>query len=250
MRGAGVETLEVERKYEVPDDIPLPSQLEAIGLFVHERNEYELHASYFDTVDRALGRNRVAIRRRLGGHDAGWHLKAKTAAGTREVTWPADEAMPAGLQAEIDGVTGQHDTQVVAIAGLRTQRHSLVLADHTTTPVIELVDDRVHAHDGDAAVDRSWREWEAELLPGADVAWLDVLEQELFAQGAVLSVSDSKIARALGKNLALARERGARAEVLASLAVSELADRMAAEDDPQPETLSGLRAVARNLLAL
>ncbi|WP_242418751.1 CYTH domain-containing protein, partial [Frankia sp. CpI1-P] len=34
-----------------------------------------LDAVYYDSDDLRLARNQITLRRRTGGHDAGWHLK-------------------------------------------------------------------------------------------------------------------------------------------------------------------------------
>ena len=37
--------------------------------------EHRMEAVYYDTEDLALGRRLVALRRRRGGADDGWHVK-------------------------------------------------------------------------------------------------------------------------------------------------------------------------------
>ena len=66
---------EIERKYEVPvgfavaDGAPRTAQPSA------SRAVHQLIAVYYDTPDLRLAQDRVALRRRTGGTDAGWHVK-------------------------------------------------------------------------------------------------------------------------------------------------------------------------------
>ncbi|MFD9124768.1 CYTH domain-containing protein, partial [Kitasatospora sp. NPDC059571] len=45
-----------------------------------------LDAVYFDTPDLRMLRRGVTLRRRTGGHDAGWHLKTPNPDGSRTET--------------------------------------------------------------------------------------------------------------------------------------------------------------------
>jgi hypothetical protein len=103
-----------------------------------------------------------------------------------------------------------------------------MLRDGSGREVVELADDRVRATDGIEGVDRAWREWEAELMPGADAAVLDRVEAVLLASGAEPSLSFAKIARATGRLLAAARARGADEATLEALARLDASDREAA----------------------
>ncbi|NBQ43136.1 MAG: CYTH domain-containing protein, partial [Mycobacteriaceae bacterium] len=73
--GGPTRHLELERKYDVPDEAVSPS---FEGLAAVARVEtlpvQSLDAVYFDTADHALAARRVTLRRRSGGADAGWHL--------------------------------------------------------------------------------------------------------------------------------------------------------------------------------
>lgn len=201
---AGVESIEVERKYEVAVDAVLPGDFSPAGLLADEPEQVELRAVYFDTADGHLARSLVAVRRREGGHDAGWHLKAKGAGGARELHWPLSDEMPEGLRAEIAQLS---DAPVVPLAELRTQRTVLRLRDGRAArekggargaEAVELADDRVLAEHCSTGVRRAWREWEAELAQGADAALLDRLEPLLRQSGATPSANPAKIVRAVG----------------------------------------------------
>ena len=74
----------------------------------------------------------------------------------------------------------------------------------TATGVVEIADDHVTAVDVRGDVERGWREWEVELLPGAPdteagrTALLDAIEAAIAVAGAHPSTSVAKVARALG----------------------------------------------------
>lgn len=229
------ESLEIERKYEVAAEsqIPQAAAFAAVGLSVGAHETHEMHARYFDTADGALARQAVAMRVREGGADEGWHVKAKGAAGTRELHWPLAAEMPAGLIAELRTWIGDAAERVRPIAELRTERRIVRLIDSAGVEVVELADDRVRASDlrggaGAPTVDRAWREWEAELMQGADEAWLDRVGEVLEAAGAFVSPSSAKIARATGSLVALARAKGASEESIARLQEMDRVDQATA----------------------
>src|SRR6188768_1945409 len=75
---------ETERKYDVPADFALPPLDGAGGVReLGEAETHELDATYFDTDDLRLARNKRTLRRRTGGTDAGWHLKTPAGASSR-----------------------------------------------------------------------------------------------------------------------------------------------------------------------
>lgn len=197
---APIETFEIERKYAVSDTAQLPGEraLATAGLTVGATERRELEASYFDTPDGALGRARVAVRRRRGGPDAGWHLKERGDDGVRELQWPLSDEVPAGLVAEMQGRVGPAAEQLVMIARLSTVRLATLVRDAAGNAVIELVDDQVEAENLLTGRTQAWREWEAELVDGADAATLDALEPLLVAAGAERVRGTSKIQRVMG----------------------------------------------------
>jgi inorganic triphosphatase YgiF len=68
--------IESERKFDVRPDVPAPPLGALPGVLrVGGAAEHHLEAIYFDTVDLALAAHGITLRRRTGGHDAGWHLK-------------------------------------------------------------------------------------------------------------------------------------------------------------------------------
>ena len=59
---------EVERKFDVDPSAPLPD-LSGAAAAVSEGVESQLDATYFDTADTRLVRQRITLRRRTGGDD-------------------------------------------------------------------------------------------------------------------------------------------------------------------------------------
>ena len=194
------ETFEIERKYEVSGDAELPeaASFAALGLRLGAPETHELSASYFDTPSGELASRRLALRNRHGGKDAGWHLKAKGDDGARELLWPQAPELPAGLRAEVEDRLGSGALdRLGTIATLRTTRVTLMLFSEGGDAVIEIADDRVDGTNELTGSRQQWREWEAELMPGADEALLDVIEPLLVAAGAVRARGTSKIQRTM-----------------------------------------------------
>lgn len=197
---APIETFEVERKYLVDDAVKLPGATDwsAIGLSLDAPARHLLEASYFDTPDFALAARRFAVRMRRGGKDEGWHLKEKGDDGARELLWPPADQMPGGLAAELDERLGAETAaRIGRIARLRTERITVLVRDETGAGVVELADDRVDATNETTGRRQAWREWEAELMPGADAALLDRIEPLLVAAGAERVRGTSKIQRTM-----------------------------------------------------
>ncbi|RGE18968.1 CYTH domain-containing protein [Leucobacter sp. wl10] len=225
----GAEALEIERKYEVSVGIPLPAaeRFREVGLDPEPPVTHRLSARYFDTLRGDLADRGLAMRERHGGKDAGWHLKQRGGAGVRELLWPPSGAVPEGLREELRGRIGDAAAEVLPVAQLRTERTVVMLRDREGRPAVELADDRVHALDLIEAVERAWREWEAELMPGVDAEVLDRVESVLLTAGGVHSLSFAKIARSTGRLLAAARAGGADEATLEALMKLDAADREA-----------------------
>ena len=183
--------LEVERKYDVELDTALP---ELGGWAVRPPERFGLEATYVDTADLALRRARTTLRRRTGGHDAGWHLKVPAGGDRQELRLPLQDDVPAQLVALVaDLVQGR---PLAPVVHLTTDRTVHVLCDAAGAPVAELADDRVRARRLADGSELQWREWEVELL-GDDRAVLDEVEALLLAAGARPSASGSKVGRVL-----------------------------------------------------
>lgn len=189
---------ETERKYDVPEDFELPSLTGAAGIRASgDAETQDLDATYFDTDELALMRNRRTLRRRTGGHDAGWHLKTPAEAGSRRehrVPLNGDqEHVPAELIGQVRAIIRRHPLH--PIAELRTRRVETALRDAAGRTLALVAQDRVTALvDGH---EQGWQEVEVELVDG-DAEVLDAVERRLLAAGARAAAGPSKVARALG----------------------------------------------------
>ncbi|PAX84718.1 CYTH domain-containing protein, partial [Streptomyces albidoflavus] len=141
-------TRETERKYEAPaaaEDTGGPDAAASGALLdaltrtegvarVTGRGVEELDATYFDTDDGRLAATRTTLRRRTGGHDAGWHLKlpVPTDGDARdELHAPLADTLPADLARLLRSRT--RDAPLGPVLRLRTtrRRHTLHGADGT-----------------------------------------------------------------------------------------------------------------------
>lgn len=166
-----------------------------------------LDAVYFDTPDLALARAAVALRRRSGGPDAGWHVKTARATGRHEYGWPLDDgsgepgaiAVPESVRAAVREWVG--DAPIAPIARVRNQRTAYALFDASGGVVAEFTDDRVDAIDIRRDAVTTWREWEIELGPAAPAdadAFFASAARAVHAVGGRAAASGSKLERALG----------------------------------------------------
>ncbi len=192
---------ETERKYDVREDAPPP---ELSGFPVRRAEQPDvLEAVYYDTEDGALAANRLVLRRRTGGHDEGWHLKRPAADGRTEYHAPLSDELPPALLDMIRDEVG--DKPLVPTAKLRTERTPIIVLDDAGSEIAEVADDRVSATDLRDGTERSWREWEVELLEGGPSAvqqrqlLLDRLEATVLEEGAEPAEAMSKFARATGR---------------------------------------------------
>ncbi|HEX8630533.1 MAG TPA: CYTH and CHAD domain-containing protein [Catenuloplanes sp.] len=199
---------ESERKYDTPKEFALPELAGLAGAAgveqVGEPQTHELDATYFDTEDLRLARHRTTLRRRTGGHDAGWHLKTPGSGDDR-----TEQRVPLrdGDEAAADQVPGEllalvraivRDRPLRPVARLRTRRREYPLQDGTGRVLALLADDRVRA-ESDGSEQR-WREVEVELVDG-DRTVLKALDKRLRKAGAQPASGPSKLARALGDRL-------------------------------------------------
>ncbi|OBF04498.1 CYTH and CHAD domain-containing protein [Mycobacterium sp. 852002-10029_SCH5224772] len=217
--------LEVERKFDVVESTVSPS-FEGIAAVAHvEKSPTQtLDATYFDTSAHDLARNKITLRRRTGGSDAGWHLKLPSGPDARtEVRTPLDASGPGGTNAvptELADVVLAivRDRPLQPVARITTERESQVLYDAAGIALAEFSNDHVTAwsmrgpddssgatsDDADAApTELEWREWELELLDGqtdgaAGTELLNRLSNRLLDAGAAPAGHGSKLARVLG----------------------------------------------------
>lgn len=197
-------TVEVERKYDVDLETPLPRWEAIPGVDAVSSGEARiLDARYFDTAEGELSRAGVALRRRTGGPDEGWHVKGpRQGDGRLELGWPLGDGdqLPSAVAATVSEWTSAPLTPLARIENDRTA----YLLTGPDGVIAEFVDDRVRATDLRQNIRREWREWEMELGPAAPsddagrAAFFDAVEQAVLAAGGRESASGSKLARALG----------------------------------------------------
>jgi CHAD domain-containing protein len=197
---------EIERKFDVDDDIPLPDLrgVDAVAT-VTDPAETALEATYFDTSDLRLATHNITLRRRTGGADEGWHLKLPAGGEERtEIRLPLDRAtrsVPKALVKEIRGLT--RGRELIPVAILRTIRLERRLVDAEGNDLAIVADDTVHAErlgrsrNNGTAGSAGWREVEVELDNG-DRPLLDAVSAALESVGFTRSASGSKLQRTLG----------------------------------------------------
>jgi CHAD domain-containing protein len=197
---------EIEHKYDIPTDFALPDLTRVAGVAtVGEPAELQLDATYYDTEELGLARNQITLRRRSGGHDAGWHLKRKAAdeqiSGARtEAQAPLTKDVPEEFAAQLRTVS--RGAPLEAVARIRTRRLERPLRDPDGAVLALLADDVVASESpGEPAIVQQWRELEVELVDGTP-AMLDRVDEALRAAGARPAGSPSKLVRALAYRLA------------------------------------------------
>ena len=197
---------EVERKYEVPEGAETRIDWSSLkGWAVSaDPSEHRMEAVYYDTDDMALARRLVALRRRRGGSDDGWHVKFDEPTGRQELQFPllpTPDRMPEDVRHLLAGLTAGRSLRPVAT--LHTVRQVLRISDAAQAQVAELAVDVVEAVDERTGTERSWSEWEVELVDGTVAQArqdeiFGAVEEAIFAVGGKPSASRAKIARALG----------------------------------------------------
>lgn len=205
-------SIEVERTYDVSEDTGLPDLASLPGVAsVGSPQVRPLDAVYFDTAQLTLARRAVALRRRTGGPDEGWHVKSSAPEGRHEWGWPLDDDVssapladvPPGVRAAVVEWCGDDD--LAPIARVQNERHAILLQDASGAVVAEFVDDHVQATDLRTGIATTWREWEVELGPAAPAgeAWraefFAAVDSAIAAVGGVPAASESKLQRALGR---------------------------------------------------
>jgi len=247
--------LEVERKFDVDAATQPPSFDGVAGVTRVEHAETQtLDAVYFDTPDRDLAANRITLRRRTGGPDAGWHLKLPAGPDARtEVRAPLDDGEQHDVPTELLDVVAAivRDRAVSPVARISTTRQVQLLHGAGDAVVAEFCDDQVAAGqgaDGNIAQLR-WREWELELVgDGTDAELMDRVSERLFEVGAKPAGVGSKLARVLGTSPAeLPTEplHRAMAEQIGELLVWDRAVRAETDD-----AVHQMRVTARKIRSL
>ncbi|MCB1298124.1 MAG: CYTH domain-containing protein [Microthrixaceae bacterium] len=206
-------SIEIERKYDVDDAAVVPALGALPGAASFEGPALrELDAVYFDSADAVLARAQLALRRREGGPDAGWHIKGPKLAGggRREWQWPLGDAAAPGVAPALPSAVAEAirpwcgGAPMLPLARVQNARRVWNVRDANGGVLIEFVDDHVTGTDLRGGGVRRWREWEAELGPAAPAdasgreALFTALEVLVVAAGGRVSASASKLGRALG----------------------------------------------------
>jgi CHAD domain-containing protein len=192
---------ETEIKYDVPAGAALPrlDDLPQVAGTV-EPDEERLEAEYYDTDDLRLIRAGITLRRRGGGHDAGWHLKLPLGAATRrEIRLPLDRT---GRQVpdELAGLVRvrTRGEPLRPVVRMTTTRQRLTLLGQAGESLAEVAADNVSAQTlGDITSVSSWHEVEVELT-GGDQGLLEAADELLRRDGLRPAGWSAKLERALG----------------------------------------------------
>lgn len=208
--------VEVEQKFDVPPATVFPS-FEGLTFVsrVERLPSQSLDAVYFDTSGQDLARRRIALRRRTGGPDAGWHLKLPAGPDARtEVHAPLDGgADAAGSEVPEDLVdivlAIVRDRPLVPVARISTTRNVVLVYGTDGAALAEFCDDQVTASaidpaDGSSGEEQRWHEWELELVDGEIDGGNEVLRRlanRLLDAGAAPAGHGSKLAKVLQDGL-------------------------------------------------
>lgn len=250
--------LEIETKYEADAEAVLP-RLDALpGVHGTRGPDLEhLEAEYYDTPDLRLLRSGITLRRRRGGHDAGWHLKLPAGAGTREeVRLPLGRAgrrVPAELANHVRARS--RGEPLVPVASITTLRHITTLVGKDGEPLAEVADDQVTgtaAAEGNAEPIR-WREVEVELT-GGNLDLLAAAGRLLHRSGLRRSGRSAKLERVLGSRVPAPPARPASRQTAADVVTAYLrehADTLLALDPMvrrrEPDAVHKMRVATRRL---
>jgi CHAD domain-containing protein len=202
--------LEVERKFVVEDDTAMQGfeTLEP-SLRVGSVETVDLDALYYDTADYRLARSGAVLRLRLGGTDAGWHLKLpSTEPDARiELQRPAPLVDASSLLLEPPMVPEELVDLTLARTGgstlrpvvrLTTRRTKTLLVGPQSQPLAEVDEDEVDAFlNGRSEPHDRWKELEVELLEGTR-GQLEKISRQLERSGGRPAEYGSKFLRAVG----------------------------------------------------
>ncbi|MBB3751190.1 CHAD domain-containing protein [Mycolicibacterium sp. BK634] len=207
--GSGNRHVEVEKKFDVPAGTVFPS-FEGLATVarVERQAAQSLDAVYFDTPDRDLSANKITLRRRTGGPDAGWHLKLPAGPDARtEVQASLDDSdettVPTDLLDIVLAIV--RDRPLKPVARISTTRNVVMLYRTDGAALAEFCDDEVSAWalspvDGEAGEEQRWHEWELELADSEIEGGRDLLKRlgnRLLDAGAVPAGHGSKLVKVL-----------------------------------------------------
>jgi CHAD domain-containing protein len=248
---------ETERKYEAPPGARLP-RLSGLPEVAAESglDKQALEAEYYDTADLRLIRAGVTLRRRTGGHDAGWHLKLPAGGASRdEIRVPPGRGR--GVPAQLAALVRVHTRgqELAPVALVNTIRRRRVLRDSAGSSLAEVVADDVSAQAlGDALVASRWHEVEVELT-GGGAHLLKAADRRLRSSGLRPAGRRAKLERALGDRLpARGRPRPAPGASAADVVLAYAGTQVAAlkSADPwvrrdAPDAVHQMRVATRRL---
>ncbi|NEA25646.1 CHAD domain-containing protein [Actinomadura bangladeshensis] len=213
--------LEIEQKYDAAPDFVLPDLSGLPGVAaLGEPEVHELHATYFDTADLRLAANKITLRRRRGGTDAGWHLKMPAGPDSKQEL-RAPLGRPLVVPARLAGLVAAYTrgAELRPVATLETRRTVVGLLGADGAELAEVADDLVTGRGGEDAEPQRWREIEVELGTGAPDL-LKAAGKRLRKGGAKRAKSSSKLGRLLGEavvpSAAAAARAGARSRITAA----------------------------------
>ncbi|WP_017592978.1 CYTH and CHAD domain-containing protein [Nocardiopsis potens] len=200
--------LEVESTFDAGADFTLPDLADLAPGGVEARR-HRLAATYFDTAGLRLAARGITLRRRLGGDDAGWHLKIPWGRGAkREFTAPPGthaRRVPARLSRLAASASRGAPLRPVARITTRRTEYALRAADGTALALV--ADDRVTGEAlAEPAERREWREVEVELGTG-DRRLAERAADRLLRAGAAPSATGSKLLTLLGARVSAPRPR-------------------------------------------
>src|SRR5215470_5234811 len=197
-----VDARETEIKYEATERTALPNFRELPQVAdTRSAPDEQLEDEYFDTADHRLIEAGITLRRRRGGHDAGWHLKLPAGAHTRrEIAAPLGQAgkpVPEELASLVRVYT--RGARLRRVARISTRRERLLLLDGSGQLLAEVASDDVTALAvGDPGPGTRWLEIEFELK-GGDRDFLAAADRLLRRNGIRRVSQLPKLARALGR---------------------------------------------------
>ena len=141
--------IEKERKFDGLVDAAFPALDGLPGVAeVSDPGVEDLDAVYYDTVGLRLLEHGVTLRRRTGGHDAGWHLKLPAGPDRRrEEQLPLSAGAPGRVPRALTQRTRAYarGEKLVPIVHLRTHRLRRLLLDSEHRSLAEVAQDAVSA---------------------------------------------------------------------------------------------------------
>ena len=241
------QTFDVDGSFSLDE---LMSPLAATGASIGTPTSERLRATYYDTDDLRLLRAGITLRRRVGGHDDGWHLKLPSGdPGDRtEVRLPLERSVDV-VPDELAQLLTAHvrGAALRPVLALDTERVvTVVRADGSD---LEVADDRVTAERLADGTVRSWREIEVERLAGGGDLAARVASL-LASAGARPAAAPSKAARALEVPArASARPPATRSGDILARRLQELVSEIARQDlalrQDAPDAVHDLRVALR-----